>query len=368
MKENLPQNIVVFLPNWVGDVVMATPVLRSLREHFKQSRIVYFGKSIALDVIAGNEWADDSIDSTTDAKSKLKVLKELNSALKAQQFDLAILLTNSFRTALLAKISKIKRIVGYVRDGRGWMLHDKLTPPKDIYGKYKPVPAIDYYTDLVSLLDVRVENRNMELPVSKREEFLAQRLLDDSGADPQKPIVMLNPGASFGMSKMWAPERYAKAADELIKRRDAQIIINVAPSEKHIGKTVTDNMELRPILNFAERDNTLLLLRSLLKRTTLLITNDTGARHIGAAMGAGLVTIFGSTDPRWTIIDYPFENIVRLDLPCSPCQKKLCPQPPGPGYMRCLETLDVESVVESAEDMLDRVPGPVQRGGWGFEK
>jgi heptosyltransferase-2 len=90
-----------------------------------------------------------------------------------------------------------------------------------------------------------------------------------------------------------------------------------------------------------------------------MITNDTGARHVAAAFGIGVVTLFGSTDPCWSRIQYPRERLIRISLPCSPCQLPLCPQPAGPLYHKCMDQITPDMVLQQAEDLLDLcVPSP----------
>jgi heptosyltransferase-2 len=151
-------------------------------------------------------------------------------------------------------------------------------------------------------------------------------------------------------------------ADALVDRRGAAIIINAAPSERAIARQVAGAMRRRPAVNLADFDNTIGLLKGLLSRCDLLITNDTGARHIAAALGVPVVTIFGSTDPRWSAIDYQLERIVRLDVPCSPCQKPTCPQPPGPMYHQCMEAITPDAVLAPAEELLDLVASGRAKG------
>ena len=114
-------------------------------------------------------------------------------------------------------------------------------------------------------------------------------------------------------------------------------------------------MRGRPAVNFADRDNTLGLLKGLMRRCTLLVTNDTGARHIAAAMGIGVVTLFGSTDPRWAEINYEYERIVRVDVPCAPCQSKTCSQPAGPSHHQCMTKITVAMVLAACEAVLARL-------------
>ncbi|MDP7637430.1 MAG: lipopolysaccharide heptosyltransferase II [Phycisphaerae bacterium] len=353
MLDLCPQKIVVFLPNWVGDVVMATPTLRALRLQMPEARIAYFGRPAALDVLGGTDWVDDMLVAKPKVKSRTIGLFQLSGVLRRGGFDVAILLTNSFRTALLARLAGIKRIVGYDRDARGMFLTDKLPPPRDDSGQLLVVSAVDYYAGLAAILEVAVESRRMWLPVTAGDEAAADEFLAEAGVDGAGPVVMLNPGASFGSSKMWGQRQFARAGDMLIEGRRAAVIINASPPERRIACAVADEMRNKPAINFGERDNTLGLLKSLLNRTELLITNDTGARHIGAAMGAAVVTVFGSTDPQWARIDYSRERIVKVDVPCGPCRQKVCFQPPGSVYHQCMEKITPQMVVHAAEELLD---------------
>jgi len=99
--------------------------------------------------------------------------------------------------------------------------------------------------------------------------------------------------------------------------------------------------------------NSIGLLKALVDRADLLITNDTGARHVAAALGSAVVTIFGATDPNRTTLDYDRERIVRADVPCGPCQKKRCPLPAGPERHQCMLKIPPETVVAAAEELLD---------------
>ena len=356
MAAGEPENILIFLPNWVGDAVMATPALAALRRHFGSARITHLGRPAALATVSGSDWADDVlVDRSGQPPSGLNFLR-LVGGIRRGGYDLAVLLPNSFRTAAAARLGSVKRIAGYDRDGRGWLLTDKILPPRDETGRLKPVPAIDYYIRLVEMLPLRCDSRLMSLGLLEADDRAARDLLEAAGAAvgaPSRPLVMLNPGASFGPTKMWDLLRYAAVADELIDRRGAQIIINAAPAERQLAAQVAQEMRHKPAVNFAERDNTIGLLKGLMRRCSLLITNDTGARHVAAALRIGVVTLFGSTDPAWTRIDYRFERMIRVDLPCSPCQSKTCSQPPGPMYHQCMTAITTDMVMEAAEELLD---------------
>ncbi|MBL7220540.1 MAG: lipopolysaccharide heptosyltransferase II [Phycisphaerae bacterium] len=357
MSDLCPRSIVVFLPNWVGDVVMATPTLRALRRSFTDARITYFGRALALDTLSGTDWADGVIEATPKVRSRTLGQLQFVGALRAGRFDLAVLLTNSFRTAFLAKLAGIGRIVGYDRDARRFLLTDRISPPRDDSGRLVPISAVDYYAELAGMLGVEVPDREMFLPVTDADEQVAGELFQQAGIDPVRPVVMLNPGASGGTSKIWGSDRFARTADILIETRGAQIVINAAPPEKHIAADVARRMAGEPVINFADRDNTLGLLKSMLRRTNVLVTNDTGARHIAVAVGSAVVTIFGSTDPLWARINCPRERIVSVDVDCGPCGRKLCNQIPGPMYHHCMGNVTAEMVVEAAGQLLDESAG-----------
>lgn len=333
---------------------MATPVLRAMRRHFALSEIVCYGGAAALETLSGTAWADRLVaDFSTRRKPRWAGFVRQVLELRRERFDLAVLLPNSFRVAALAKFGKARRIVGYDRDGRGWMLTDKIEPPRDSARRFAPVPTIDYYAALAATLGVPCESRRMELAVTEPDRAAAETMLARISTSRDGPLVMLNPGASFGTSKLWLPERFAAVADALIECRGARVVINAAPGEREVAARVGREMRNRPAINFAERDNSIGLLKGLIRRCSLLITNDTGARHLAAAFGAAVVTVFGSTDPTWARIDYARERIVRAEVPCSPCQRKICPNPPGPQHHQCMYAVSVEMVLAAAEGLLD---------------
>jgi heptosyltransferase-2 len=365
---------------------MATPALKALRRHFAQARITHIGRKMSLETLRGSDWADATLAERSNQRPALAGFAATSLAIRAGKFDLAVLLPNSFRSAVLARVGGgIKRVVGYDRDGRGWLLSDKLAPPRGEDGKLSAVPAIVYYNAIATHLGAPDPGWTMELPVSPDNQAAADAMLRDAGitlvpSPPSArrsslaaasggggqgwpppitevptspgPLVMLNPGASFGPSKLWPAERFAAVADELIARRGAAVIINAAPAEKAVALAVAAAMRHPPLINLAERENSIGLVKALLLRCDLAITNDTGARHLAVALGAAVVTIFGSTDPARTELHYQRERIIRADVPCSPCQKKQCPLPVGAEFHQCMTAISPSMVLAAAEELL----------------
>ena len=335
------ENILVHLPNWVGDAVMATPILRALRLKYPSSKITYIGKPITLQTV-GMKFCDFQI--SLESKKIGYILKKA-SELRKQKFDLGILLPNSLRSAMLFALGRVKNRIGYKRDGRGFLLNDSILPPKDSSGNYKPYSAVWYYRDLLEHIDIKCDSLELEIPTDKNADSQAEKLLLQTGFDSTKKLVMLNPGASNNFHKRWLPERFAQVADNLIEKKSAQVIINAAPGEEALAKSLEKSMTHKPILNMADQKNSIPLLKSLIKKSEVLLTNDTGARHIAAALGIGVVTIFISTDPIWAQIDCPREKIVTINKPFEDCKNDTIL------HKKFLEGVTVEMVTNAALEL-----------------
>ncbi|MFW6146740.1 MAG: lipopolysaccharide heptosyltransferase II [Planctomycetota bacterium] len=345
------QRIVVVVPTWVGDAVMATPTLRAIRRRLPDAHIAWLGGAAALDTLAGLDWADELLADPSKGHG-LRGLRRGAALLRAGRFDLAVLLSNAFRTALLARLGRVRRRVGYDRDGRRLLLTDRLAVPRDEHGRFAVVAALEYYLAVADHLGCDTSDRSMALAVEAADRDAADAMLAEAGVADGERIVIINPGASFGSSKLWMPERFAAVADALIETRGARIIINAAPAEKPIAAAVAEAMDHAPAITFAERDNTLGLLKALTARAGLMITGDTGPRHVAAALGCAVVTLFGPTDPFWTTIPFVRERIVRVEATCGPCQRKTCPLKPGPKHHICMRMITTEMVLAAAEQLL----------------
>ncbi len=156
-------NIGVFLPNWVGDVVMATPTLRALRRHFAPpDRLIGIMRPYLAEVLAGKHWFDEQL--YYDPRSRAATLRGWRFVRRLRQARLStvVLLTNSLRTGWLAYTSGAAERIGYVRYGRGLLLNRKLYPPRD-GRRLRPTPAVDYYLDLAYALGCPGEDTHLEL-------------------------------------------------------------------------------------------------------------------------------------------------------------------------------------------------------------
>ena len=372
LGEPNPRSILVVLPTWVGDFVMATPFLRALRRRFADAHVVFLAEPNLRDLIRGGDWMDECV--TWPAKRLRSPMhrpfRDLIWDLRRRRFDWAVLLPNAFRAAMVARLSGAHRRIGYDRDGRGWLLTDRLpvrnlrsmSPPRrpdpargvtgvplpsSYKGRFDPLPLVDYYAELAQAIDCEHPGDTFELfTTTECDESLETRLASVGAADAG-PLVVLSPGAKYGAAKCWPTERFAGVADQLIRDKNATVIVTCGPGEEPIASRIADAMKQRAIV-LDEPLLTLGELKSLIKRSDLLICNDAGPRHFAKAFDVPVVTIFGPTHPDWTATSYTAERIVRIDIACGPCQQRICPL----GHLDCMAGVTTEMVFEAATELL----------------
>lgn len=360
---NEPQNILLILPTWVGDVVMATPFIESLFARFPQAKVSFVLNRHLTSLLEASPWVGQHFHwpkkgKSTEAKQAQKALVR---QLRAQNFDLAITLPNSFRSAWLCWQAGAKRRVGFNRDGRGLLLTDRIPVPNRASsrerqasitkGRFTPLPLVEYYAVLAQALGCPTSGDNLQLFTTPAEDQAVLERLAACGYEPsppqQQPLVVVCPGANFGASKCWPPERFAQVADELVKQHNACIAISPGPGEEPLAEAIAEAMQqpsallVTPCLTLGE-------LKSLIARSDLLLGNDTGPRHFGRAFDVHRVTVFGPTEERWTDTSHGRESIVRVQVPCGPCHKKVCPLV----RQDCMEDVTVAMVAAASHEQL----------------
>ncbi|NQT89479.1 lipopolysaccharide heptosyltransferase II [bacterium] len=341
------KRIVVRAPNWVGDVVMATPTFRALRENYPDSHLALVCKSYVRPILDGSPWFDEIIETEG---SGFASFRELTARLRKDRFDLAVLLPNSMRAALEAFCGRARRRIGYNRRGRGVLLTDRIAPPLDERGRFLPTNMVDYYLTLCMHIGCQNLSQREELHVTEACEARADAVLEKYGIDPDIQLIGINPGGAFGSSKLWSANRYAAVADELADRTNCRVMLFGSPSERPILEGVANGMEQDVIL-LEPGELDLDTLKPLVRRCSLLVTNDTGARHFGVAFDVPVVCIMGSTSSRYTDVNLERQTLVRVDVDCGPCQKKACVED-----HRCMTGITPQMVLTAADKLLSRHP------------
>jgi len=345
MVEKSPdKKILVHCPNWVGDLVMATPALRTIRENNPRSYFAVMVRPQIRPIIEGLPYFDEIIE--YDSKSFDRGLKrkwQVSRKLKKSGFTLSIILPNSFSSAAVSFMAAIPYRVGYRTNCRGFMLTHPISQPEQD-GKVVPVPMVDRYLNICTHLQYSIRSRKTAVRFSNGTRESVNKFYHYWQIKRNKPMVSMIPGASFGSSKCWPPENFALVGDALIEKYGVQLMIIPGPGEEEIARTIESRMCHRPI-NFAKEIISLEYLKAIISDSDLVVTNDTGPRHYAVAFGTPVVVIMGPTDPRYTNYALEKTRLLREELDCSPCHRKICPLD-----HRCMRNITADRVIKACEE------------------
>jgi heptosyltransferase-2 len=335
------------LPNWVGDIVMATPVLRAVRQAWPAARIAWCGRPVAQAILGASPWHDAFL--LHRARSGFGGFMGAIRAARAFAPDCAIVLPHSFGTALLARATGAATRVGYLTEQRGFLLTQGLPRPTE-GGRTRPEYMADHWAKLVALLGVEVADRAPSLVLADAARAQAAALLAaHPGGDG--PLLLVNPGASYGPSKMWMAERFAAVAARVRASRGARIVVTTGPGEEAVADAVEAALP-GPKLVFRGAALSLEACMALTERAAVLLTNDTGPRHFAVALGVRTVVLMGPTDPRYTATPAERGVVLRRDVPCGPCHETVCPLA-GPEHHQCLRLIGEAEVAAAVEQAID---------------
>ncbi len=322
------ERLLVRAPNWVGDVVLSLPALRDIRRAFPDARLEVLARSWVADLYR----AVPEVDSVNESRGHSE-----DAAALQGRFDLALLLPNSFATALVLWRAGIPQRWGYSTDGRGLLLTRSCGVPATVRGKSQ----VYYYRAMLDGLDLSTEGPP-DPSLRSPEEWSARgaELLGHDG-----PWIGVNPGAFFGSAKRWLPERFAAAADIVARKMGARVAIVGGPAERPLAQAIAAGMQAPVRVLCGE--TTLGELVGVLSRLRLLLTNDSGPMHVAAALGIPLVAVFGSTDWRETAPVGDTSRIVREHVECAPCILRECPID-----HRCMTRVEIDRVTSEALELV----------------
>jgi len=347
MSNQAPKNIVIRCPNWVGDLVMCTPALRSIRKRFPDATITAIVRPAIKQVIEYLPFIDAIIEYDKRRDRGIKNYLSFIKKLRSKHFDLGIALTSSFSSALLLFLSSIPIRVGYNRNGRGFLLTSKKEPLRE-NGKIVPTNKVQLYLGLSDFLGCTELSTRPELKTSSSAEAWVDRFFAEHSIKDRDFIVGIIPGSSFGPSKCWKEESFAKVADALIKIYGARILILPGPGEIERAHAIMQKMKESPV----DMDDTIVpidILMALIRRCSLLITNDTGPRHFAVAFDKPVIVLMGPTDSRHTDCNLEKTIILQEKVDCGPCHLRECPTD-----HRCMILIIPEKVLTAVHHMIDK--------------
>lgn len=344
--------IAVFLPNWVGDVVMATPAVRALRQHFADARLLGVLKPYVAGVLDGSPWFDRLLP--VNGATWKQGMTATAWQLRQEAIDLAVLLPNSFRSAMVAWLGGCKRIVGYARYGRRPLLTDALAPERQPDGRIRVSPIVDAYNRLVEAVGCPSPGHDLELFTTEADERAVDAVWAAARFASCPEVLCLNPGAAFGAAKHWPNDYFARLAAELVDRRGCGVLVTCGPSERTLAAEIVAAAarpgvfslgELAPAAGVAL---SLGLTKGCVRRADLLVTTDSGPRHFAHAFDRPVVTLFGPTHIAWTETYHPRALHLQRPVPCGPCQQRVCPLQ----HHQCMKDLLPGEVLQAAESLL----------------
>ena len=330
--------ILVRAPNWVGDAVISLPVLSGLIRLFPEAGITVMAASRVAPLFHGQPGVKTVIDYPT-GKEKWGLLWSLRKT-----FDLALALPNSFEAALGLWVTGVPYRLGYAANGRTPFLTMALKGRRRLRGLHQ----VYYYLGLLQALAPVKDFSPPRLCLAEGEMAEGRSLLAAHGGNPGGPWVGLAPGAAYGPAKRWPPERFAAVADLLAQESGVQVVLLGGPEDRESAAEVQQHSRAR-LLNLAG-ETSLRQALMVLSQLKVLITNDSGLMHAGAALEVPVVAIFGSTDP---VATGPFTSratVIHHPLPCSPCLERTC----SLGYP-CLMEITVAEVAAAARPWMGEV-------------
>ncbi|MBI5361716.1 MAG: glycosyltransferase family 9 protein, partial [Planctomycetes bacterium] len=327
--------LVLRAPNWVGDLVMATPVFAAALSSERWSSVRILVRAHLAPVLADAPWAERVVPLARDA-DETRVHRELAPAA-------VVLLSNSFGAALRAWRANVPMRAGAALSGRRFLLTHAVVPPA-LDGRRVPIPTAHLLRDVAALADGHAHGLHPRLFVRAERAEVERARLERLGVDRGRGYVLCSPGAAFGAAKLWPPERFAAALDALHAEHGWRGVVTGGPGEEPLMEAVARATK-HGAVSLAKEARDLEGLKELVRGARLLLVGDSGPRWYAAAFDVPCVSVMGPNFPELTASALELARVVRVEgLECSPCLARVCPL----GHHRCMRELGVESVVEAA--------------------
>jgi heptosyltransferase-2 len=346
LKKGQVLNILIRVPNWLGDSMMSTAAVSAVRKMFPKAELTILAKTVFLDF-----WKNfPGVDHVIVLQDGIGSFWRNVSKLKAGSFDAAVILPTSFSAAFLSFAAEIPERIGWGGEGRDLFL-TRVVPHPDP----RKTHLVLEYLDLVRQgLDGSLDGMKkikLACEVAPEDEKGLKRVWSDMGVPEKKSYIALAPGATYGPAKRWPLPYWEDLISRLLRERTESLLILGGLEEEAYLRPLLEGKDSQDAsrLHLLAGRTTPSILAAMLSRCKLLVTNDTGPMHVAAAVGTPTVALFGSTSPTWT---RPFglgHEVIYKHLECSPCFQKTCPI----GY-KCLHAIAVEEVYRAVQKKLKR--------------
>ncbi|MBC7363063.1 MAG: lipopolysaccharide heptosyltransferase II [Candidatus Aminicenantes bacterium] len=329
--------ILVFLPRQLGGSLLSLPALRALRMNFPTSEITLVANESFSGLLA-RLLPDYSFFSFPEIKD-IKKLKSASQLMARQHFDLAVLLEDSFASALLVYLARIPERWGYDRENRGFMLTRKIrlkyTDP--------PLHLMDYYLNLLKKFGLRTEGAKNHCSLSEDTLRVAASKLHQAGLSSSDNLIVLKPGSSYGLARVWPLDYQIELVDKLLGLK-AEIVLLGSAASQPVCEKISSFFNAR-LYNLAGRWP-LEELPGILALARVYIGNDGGLTHLANALGRPVIALYGPTDAKICGPALPPSYTFQQPVPCSPCSYKNCPYD-----HRCLKEIAPEDVFKKVVEL-----------------
>jgi heptosyltransferase-2 len=336
-----PQNIIVRMPNWIGDLVMATPILTDLRKAYPDAHITAMSRFPLCDLLREDPDIDELFCFSKGTHfGRRNEKKSIVEKLRKGKYDLGILLTHSFSSAWWFWQGKVNNRLGYACNGRSPFLTHKIPLPEKVRDQHLVVT----YKMLLEPLGIPISKTAPRLFVSKEEVKHARELLKQHGLEPHHTIVGINPGAAYGSAKCWLPERFREVTERLLNDPNLFVVYFGDGVTVSLVKQICRGLPPR-VINLAGLTS-LRELASLIKLCNVLLTNDSGPMHMADALETPIVALFGSTNDVATG-PYRHGKVIHKRVECSPCYRRTCPID-----FKCMKRIETDEVYDEIRHVL----------------
>lgn len=331
--------------NWIGDAVMTTPAVRSIRQNFPEAEITILALPWVADIFQASPQVDNIFLYERNGRhAGFKGKVRLANDLRQEKFEAAILLQNAFEAAFITFLARIPVRAGYTTDGRGILLSHGVKKQQAVKERHQ----VHYYQEMLRGLGFAPGADELEVIVPDKAARWADAYIQDHARQGLAKIVGLNPGAAYGPAKRWPADKFADLAGLIAADPDTVILIFGTDADREAARIISEKIGNKSQVVDLAGQTTLAQAMGLINKCNVFVTNDSGLMHVSAAMDTNTVAVFGSTNPITTGPYSDTSSIVRSDLECSPCLKTHCPKK----HFQCMEDIETGDVFKVVQNFL----------------